>query len=193
MVGDAVEQSADEALVGGDGGPFVEAQVGGHDVGAVLAARAEQVEPQPAARLLQGEGTELAERATLGHDAEIEVGRRVDDVDRAVADGDRLLARRDNLGAAGIVDAERSLHLAVYDVDEAKEAFRRAHVPVERRYGTKDFLGTRRGATAALLVVSTAAAAMAQTILCISFPPRLEIFRVVTQSGIGVGASIMRV
>ena len=62
MVGDAVEQSADEALVGGDGGPFVEAQVGGHDVGAVLAARAKQVESQLAASLRQGEATELAER-----------------------------------------------------------------------------------------------------------------------------------
>ena len=38
------------------------------------------------------------ERAALGHDAEIEVGRRVDDVDRAVANGDGLLARRDDLG-----------------------------------------------------------------------------------------------
>lgn len=58
----AVEQRADEAFIGEDAGPFVEAQVGGHDVGTVLARRAEQVEPQPAASLLHGEVTELGER-----------------------------------------------------------------------------------------------------------------------------------
>ncbi len=46
IVGDAVEQSAGEALAGEDRGPLLEGQVGGDDRGSVLVALAEHVEQQ---------------------------------------------------------------------------------------------------------------------------------------------------